>query len=269
MPWLLISRILEAIGATLSVPFSLTTMTTPSHWTTWFQVTAVALLSGLAVAACVPFIGAMVQAVSSVYLNQKVDILSSYRSSLRRAPALFRTSLLFLAAVALLMLILAVLSHFSVTGIRSATGGTGPYLPIRFFVLLMLTAIAIYVIPKFIMFDKVVILENKSGIQALGRSWSLLSGKADSDWPARFWLRNVIVLLMIVLVYAAIRLLFSLFAIAIKVVVPEPAMTGAMLSYITGGAAEMLSMLFGGVVAVVFYFDTCNRQKKLGFVSTT
>ena len=119
-----------------------------------------------------------------------------------------------------------------------------------------------YAIPKLFLFDKVVILEDRAYYQAVKRSLDLLTGKADSSWPAGYWLRFVILMNLIVLIHLAVYIVFGVPAAIIQFLVPESLATVArVVSEVVNNLAGLIAGLFGSVCVVVFYYDIRNRKE--------
>ena len=133
---------------------------------------------------------ALIHATSCVYLDREVLVWDAYRFVLNRLGRYFLTSMLFVVVCGALVffpiIIGAFLFYLSELVLSSGWWSivTWP----------LLALVPTYGIIKLLLFDKVVIIENVGYAAALGRSWNLLAGKAQSDWPRGYFLRLVILL---------------------------------------------------------------------------
>jgi len=208
------------------------------------------------------FAGAMYYAVSSVYLNRAFGIFSSYRSALGRVPALVYTSLLFFLTIVSLLLGPTFFGIVCVETLRRGIGLGWWQGLVYLFLWISLAVIALYAMSKLLMFDRVVILEDTRGIEALKRSWCLMGGKAKGSWPARHWMRYTVLLLVLGLAWIAIRLLLMVPVKIMEPLYPESlAAVGTVVSYGILSIGDAVAILFWSVCGTVFYFDLRNRKE--------
>ncbi len=201
--------------------------------------------------------GAMIHAVSSVYLGRQIVIKEAYRFVLGRLGRFFLTSCLFvISAVGLTVfpILMGVLLFYLFRELTSSGWWSAlTWLP--------LSLIPLYGITKLLLWDKVVIIENGAYLRALKRSWDLLSGKADSPWPRGYFTRLVILLNLFMLVYLAIHTLFRIPALLIALLIPEPRFVGTVVEQFLTSAGSLVAGIFGSVGMVVFYYDIRNRKE--------
>jgi len=226
-----------------------------------WMIAAVLAIGASAVITC-GFAAATYYAVSSVYVNQEFGIFSSYRSALSKAPALVYTTFLFFLTIIILLLVLGLFGRVLVEILGNWVGAYWWQGLSYVFIVIAPLMVAFYVMSKFLLFDRVVILEDKRGIQALKRSWRLLSGKATGAWPARYWLRFMILMLILLIAWIAMRLILVVPVNMIESLFPESlAGVGTALSYVIMSIGDAVAILFWMVCGIVFYFDVRNRKE--------
>lgn len=259
IPWLVTAAI--AIASAVLVGVVGLTWRSLGGLPLWILIVAgVALIPSIAVV-MIGFMylaqGAMIHAVSSVYLGRQIMIKEAYRFVLGRLGRFFFTSCLFvISAVGLTVfpILMGVLLFYLFQELTSSGWWSAlTWLP--------LSLIPLYGITKLLLWDKVVIIENGAYIGALKRSWGLLSGKADSPWPRGYFLRLVILLNIFMLVYLAIHLLFRTPALLIALLIPEPRFLGTVVEQFLTSASSLVAGIFGSVGMVVFYYDIRNRKE--------
>ena len=161
--------------------------------------------------------GALIHAVSSVHLGREVEVKQSYGFVLNRLARFVLTSLLFILVIILSVVvafILGVILFFMFRAIASSGWWSAVTWPLLLF-------IPAYTIPKLLLFDKVVIIEDMAYGEALKRSWNLLTGEAGGSWPRGYWMKLVVLLHIFILINIAISLLFGPPAAALSHLFPE------------------------------------------------
>lgn len=260
IPWL-VTVGLVAIAIVIAVVVGLTRQTL-GETSLWILiiVAVVALPSLIAALVAIFYLsqGALIHAVSSIYLGRKVLVSEAYRYVLARLGRFVLTSFLFiLAAVVLLGASLALGVIFFL--ISRALTSSGWWSAFTWPILIILP---VYGTLKMLLFDKVVIIEDQSYASALRRSWGLLSGKADGPWPRGYLLRLLILLQLFVLINIAISLLFGTPSALMAGLFPESLkIVAEILGRILGSLGNLIAGIFGSVGLVVFYYDIRNRKE--------
>jgi hypothetical protein len=206
--------------------------------------------------------GAVIHAVSSIYLGRGVSVKESYKFILGKIGKFIFTSLLFMV-----VLFGSVVSAILV--------GAAIYFPLEMMfgrgIVLLLLMIMVgsvlllfptYIMLKLMLFDKAVVVEDKTYMEALKRSWNLLSGKADSEWPRGYLLRLIILLHIFVAIYLGVTMLFAPVALIIEFAVPKDfSIIGEVIGNIISYAAGIAAQVYFSVCLVVFYYDIRNRKE--------
>jgi len=225
-------------------------------------LTVIPTLGVLVMAAYQLSTGALIHAVSSIYLGREIVIGEAVRFVMGKLVRLVLTSILFTLVVlgCAIPVFLAggvpfLFLGVSVESVLLATFGT-----------LLFAAVPFYVFPKWLLFDKVVIIEDGAYVEALRRSWDLMTGKASGEWPKGYWIRLVILLHLFMFIYLAIYTLFQLPAQMVSLVAhgsPWLLIVLTILFQILSQIGSLIATLFGSVCMVVFYYDI--RIRKEGF----
>jgi len=262
IPWLAIIAI--AVVAVAVVGIYGLTGESLGETVTWavIVVAALAIPSVLVAIVGLYFVStaAVIHAVSLAYLGRAVRIRAAYSFVFQRLGRYFFTSMLFTVAV-VLMIAAAPVAGVAFYILSSLVTSSGWWSAVTWPFLLL---IPMYAFTKFLLFDKVVIIEDVAYIQALRRSWQLLSGKADSSWPKSYFVRLVILLNLFFFINIAISLLFSTPATIIAALFPGSiAIVGKVIGQILEHTGSVVAGLFGSVCLVVFYYDI--RHRKEGF----
>jgi len=201
--------------------------------------------------------GALIHAVSSIYLGRKIMVKEAYRFVYGRLGRFFLTSCLFTITAFGMVLLPMITGAFLFYAFRDVTGSgwwsvvTWPLLAI----------IPLYGITKLLLFDKVVIIENDAYAGALKRSWHLLSGKADSPWPRGYFLRLVILLHIFMLVYLTIDMIFRMPTAVLGLLLSQPGMLVNIVNQFMAQLSGLVAGIFIAVGMVVFYYDIRNRKE--------
>lgn len=201
--------------------------------------------------------GALIHAVSSVYLGREVVVGEAYRFVLNRLGRFFLTSLLFVVAVMAFIfcpIIAGVVLYFVFQQVTSS----GWWSAIFWLPLMLVPA---YAILKLLLFDKVVIIENVAYVSALKRSWDLMVGKAEGEWPRGYFLRLVILLHLFLLINITIYMLFQAPATLFSLLVSDWPILANIVSQVLSNLGSLIGGIFGSVCMVVFYYDIRNRKE--------
>lgn len=201
--------------------------------------------------------GALIYAVSSIYLGKEVLVKGAYRFVLSRLGRFFLTSCLFVLAACGFVAFSTLIGALLFGAFKAATSSgwwsavTWPFLAV----------IPMYGITKLLLFDKVVIIEDEAYGKALKRSWHLLTGKADSPWPRGFFLRLVILINLFFLINMAISIVFRTPGAVFSLLLSEPQWLGAIVNQVLTSIGSLVAGVFGSVCMVVFYYDIRNRKE--------
>ncbi|MBI4963516.1 MAG: hypothetical protein HY913_09595 [Desulfomonile tiedjei] len=259
IPWLAMA----AIGIVAAIIVGIVGLTWKSlgGFPTWILIVAGAALIPSAFVFLIGVFylaqGAMIHAVSSIYIGRPIMIKEAYRFVFGRLGRLFLTTCLFgLAAIGMVALPM-ISGSFIFFAFREVTGSgwwsvvTWPFLAI----------IPFYGITKLMLFDKVVIIEGVAYGSALKRSWNLLSGKAEGPWPRGYFLKLIILLHILILVWIAIDILFNVPATLLALFLSEPSWLGTVVKQFVAQIAGLVAGIFMAVSMVVFYYDIRNRKE--------
>jgi hypothetical protein len=201
--------------------------------------------------------GALIHAVSATYLGREVFIGESYRFVMPRLGRYVLTSLLFVCAafVFLVASVALAIGSFFLFRVLTSSGWWSvlTWLP--------LSLIPTYGITKLLLFDKVVLIEDVAYMEALKRSWLLLTGKAGGEWPRGYLLRLIILLNLFVLIYFTIAMLFQLPASLIQLFFAEAGLFTSVLAQVLSNLGGVIAGVFSSVCMVVFYYDIRNRKE--------
>jgi hypothetical protein len=259
IPWL-ITMAMFAVIAIVAVLVGINFRTLGSTSTVVLIILGITVIPSVLVVAIALFYlsqGALIHAVSSIYLGREILVREAYRFVLSRLGKYFLTSMLFVLAVFGFTIVSAVIvaifyflfAQFTSSGWWSAV----TWLPLFF--------LCWYCITKLLIFDKVVIIEDIAYGQALSRSWNLLTGKAEGVWPSRYWVRFNLLISIFVLINITISLIFQTPATVMKLTVPHIQLYASILEQILSQLGNLIAGLFGSVCMVVFYYDIRNRKE--------
>lgn len=204
--------------------------------------------------------GALIHAVSSVYLGREIRVGEAYSFALGRLRKLIVAYMIVIALM--LGIVLATVAagaavYFLFYALTSSTGAAVLW-SIVFW--LALAVVPMYVGTKLVLVDKVIIIEDAEYMEALKRSWSLLSGKADGPWPRGYFVRLIVLMNLFLLINLAVGLLFQIPA-AMLMLAPLPETLASILNHVLSNAGSVVASLFGSVCMVIFYYDIRNRKE--------
>ncbi len=204
--------------------------------------------------------GALIHAISFIYLGREVRVREAYRFVLARLGRFVLTSFLMaLAAMGFVFvpIFLGAIFYFVFSLLISGW----KLIVLMVFASLFLLVIPLYGIAKLLLFDKVVIIENKAYITALKRSWDLISGKADDGWPRSFFIRLVVLLHVSFFIILTIYVLFQTPGALLSMLLSEWRLPVNILSQLLTTIGNVVGTLFGSVCLVVFYYDLRIRKE--------
>lgn len=204
--------------------------------------------------------GALIHAVALIYLGKRVEVKQAYRFVMGRLWRFVFTSLL--AALAMMgAMIIPVAIGVVLFLLSELIFGSGWWSAITW---IPLAVIPTYALPKIMLFDKAVIIEDVAYVEALKRSWYLVDGKAEGPWPRSYWLRIVILFHIFIFINMGVYMLFGLPAAVVALLMPESfGVAGQIISEVVKQVGGLVSGLFASVCLVVYYYDI--RVRKEGF----
>ncbi len=153
--------------------------------------------------------GALIHAVSSVYLGKEIRVGEAYTFAFGRLRKLFflispcgadscrHQHWAFIVGALLYFLFLQILSTVWAV-----------LLSLPFW--LALLCVPAYAFFKLMLVDKVIIIEDMAYAEAIKRIWKLISGKAEGDWPRGYFLRVVILFHVFILINIVVSLIFQI-----------------------------------------------------------
>jgi hypothetical protein len=239
----------------------------------WLAVIAMVTLVPLVVVAVVilytlPHV-AMICAVSQIHLGKDILIGQAYRAALPKLGGYLLTQFLLLLVMTGLMMVsglaaglIALVMGLGIAVTRSG-GASFSIVLLTVFVIGVFLAPLAYCIPRLLLVDKVVILENCSGVEALKRSWRLMSGRALHRWyTSYYWIFGILLVLFIPLQWA-IQILFQGPAWLLAYVLPGSKWLGTYASQIMSYLGGLLAGVFVSASLVLFYYSIRNRREGL------
>jgi hypothetical protein len=210
--------------------------------------------------------GAIIHAVSCIYLERPVLIGAAYRFVMGRFWKFLLTSL----EISLVALVLFVVPIGLMGGLGllfyylfEAFAGSGWWSAFTWPLLLMLLVIPFYCITKMLLWDKVLIIEDVAYGDSFRRSWNLMSGRAEGVWPKTHFMRLVVLLHLFIFISIAVAYFFELPPTLIKIFLSGKSVVWEVITQVFHQIGSVLGGLFGSVCMVIFYYDL--RSRKEGF----
>jgi hypothetical protein len=200
--------------------------------------------------------GAMIHAVSFIYLSRNIVIKEAYRFVMGKLGRFVFTSFLFVAAAVGFVttpILLGIGAYFAFGLFTSGwwSAATWPFLML----------IPAYGITKLLLFDKVVIIEDTAYLAALKRSWRLIGGKAAEGWPKSYFMRLIVLLHLFVLINLTIAMVFQAPAAFVAAITSEHVIVARIFEQLLSTLGSLVGSVFGSVCLVVFYYDLRNRKE--------
>jgi hypothetical protein len=200
--------------------------------------------------------GAVVNAVSSIYLGREAPVKESYTITRHKAKELL------LSWFSVLLVILGWSIVFSPVAIAMsviASTISGSSIIIKIPIALALLCAPLYLSVKFGLIWEIIMIEGVAYSAARRRSSKLLSGNVSVKCPKSYFTRYAILMSIGLLVYGSISVLLS--APGCALIVAGLNATATVLSYICLIASHILGYAFFSVASVVFYYDIRNRKE--------
>ncbi len=205
---------------------------------------------------------AIIYAVSAIYLGRAPKVIESYRLVMGKLWKFILTSLLFMFVVLGSLVLTGVVCGVLYFLLALLFGKGILAIVITVLVGMILLLAPTYLALKLMLFDKAVIVEDMAYTEALKRSWRLLTGKADSQFPRGYFVRLVILLHVFVAIYFGISMLFMPLSLILEFSLPQDLrIIGTIVSNILSSAAGVIAQVYFGVCLVVFYYDIRNRKE--------
>lgn len=205
---------------------------------------------------------AIIYAVSAIYLGQAPKVIESYRLVMGKLGKFILTSMLFMFVILASLVVTGVVSVGLYFLLVMLFGKGVLAIVITALVVMILLLAPTYLALKLMLFDKAVIVEDLAYTEALKRSWRLLTGKADSQFPRGYFVRLVILLHVFVAIYFGISMLFMPVSLIVEFALPQDLrIIGSIVGNILSSAAGIIAQVYFGVCLVVFYYDIRNRKE--------
>jgi hypothetical protein len=211
---------------------------------------------------------ALIHALSETYLGRDVPIAQAYRFAWTKLVRYILTSSLMVLAAFGLVLGSTVAAALLTIPLAVGLAWTGSlHSPVWIVLLGFLATVAFvvplaYCLPRLLLFDKVVIIEESAYSDALGRSWNLLSGRAGESWyTSYYWLFGTLLLVLIPLQWG-IHFLFQGPALLMVYLWPASKVVGTYSAQVLSTFGSLLTRLYVGAALVLFYY--CIRSRKEG-----
>lgn len=204
--------------------------------------------------------GALIHAVSSIYLGREVRVGEAYSFALGRLRKLIFTYILvtFLMLGVLIAVGAAGTAVFFLFYAITSSSGWTILISLPFWLALVL--VTVYVGLKLLLIDKVIIIEDLGYTDAIKRSWTLLAGKMDGPWPIRWYvIRLFALLILFILINMVVSLLFQIPGMLLMLLLPQT--LASILNHILSNVGSVVASLFGAVCMVIFYYDLRNRKE--------
>ncbi|HTY22720.1 MAG TPA: hypothetical protein VMC85_06295 [Desulfomonilaceae bacterium] len=244
-------------------------------WPMWIVIVAAVMIIPAVIVMLIGLFylsqGAMIHAVSSIYLGREILVKQAYRFVMARLGRFVLTSFLFAIAVfclAILLVLIGVAAYFVFKALISSDWW--PAIPWVIQLLMVLVTIAAFMalllipaygITKLLLFDKVVIIEDNAYFGALKRSWNLVRGKVDEGWPKSHFMRLVVLLHLFILINLTMGIIFQAPGAVLGAVLSEHRIVGQILTQLLSTLGSLVGGIFGSVCLVVFYYDLRNRKE--------
>lgn len=188
---------------------------------------------------------ALIETVSRVHSGRPVTIGDAYRSALRSAPAIFVGSIVvglaYLGIVIGILVIGGLLAGVLFAADQLALGGL-----VLFLAIVALVVVGAYVGIRWAAWNQAVVLEHRGPIDALRRSWGLLTG---SMW------RTALLLLGLALVSLVANVLLGIVGGILGSLLP-----GAWSGVVTAILA-VLTVSWGPILLTLIFFDLRARHE--------
>jgi hypothetical protein len=189
--------------------------------------------------------GALARSVSERFLGGAPTIWAAYRAVLRRSLALIWAYFLFGLVLIGGLLLAAVLIGISV-GVGGAAGLVVA-IPLGFLTVVGLILLAL----RFLLVTQVIVIEDRRGTGALGRSWDLMRG--------HFW-RGVLILIFAAVLGGILGLVLSV-PVGIVAGLGSNPVARAVVQQVVQQLGNILAVPFGSIAFTLLYYDSRIRKE--------
>jgi hypothetical protein len=204
---------------------------------------------------------AMTYCVSSIYLGQEPSIKECYSFAWKKIFKLVLTQLVAFG-LTLVILILCGVAGVAVYFLLKAITDSGFLIAfVAVPIWIALAMVPFYFILKLMLMDKVVVIEDEGYLEALKRSWDLLSGKIQDEFPKNTFTRFMILMSVFSLISLAVGIVVQVPGKLLSLALPEYA--GLILDQLLSYGAQIISGIFWAAGTVIFYYDI--RIRREGF----
>ncbi len=270
IPWIIVAGI-ALIGILAALLFGITWQTL---WDLplWILVvgTIVLIPASVVAAALLLFLpqAALIHAISETYLGRDIPIAEAYRFAWTKLVRFVLTYYLMMVAGFGLVIASALAAALVTVPLIVGLAWAGSLQSLAWMIVVAMISTVVflvplaYCLPRLLLFDKVVIIEDSAYADALKRSWNLLSGRAGAAWyTSYYWLFGMLLLVLIPLQWA-IYFLFEGPALLLIYLLPAPKIVGTYAGQVLSTFGSLLTRLYVGAVMVLFYY--CIRGRKEG-----
>ncbi len=189
--------------------------------------------------------GALARSISERFLGGAPTIWAAYQVVLRRSLALMWAYFLFGLVMMGGLLLAGVLIGISV-GVGGAAGLVVA-IPVGFVTVVALVVLSL----RLLLVTQVIVIEDRRGTEALGRSWDLMRGN--------FW-RGVLILIFAGVLGAILGLVLSLPAGVVAGFALNPA-ARSVLQQVVQQLGNILAVPFGSIAFTLLYYDSRIRKE--------
>jgi hypothetical protein len=206
--------------------------------------------------------GALIHAVSETYLGHSTSIEGSYSAIRKRLGQLVGTMILWGVLVFLWPVLAAVVSAILVPAL-SAAGVGGVFMGLVTVIAFVITIwLAIRLLLNWMLVDKVVVLEAKSGMRALRRSKDMMNARTEPGFWKRPKNKAGLILLLGFLIAGGIQLTFQLPGVILTIIAPGSLVVSTIMGLLNI-VSTSLATVFTATAMILFYYDI--RLRKEGF----
>jgi hypothetical protein len=270
IPWIIVAGI--ALIGILAAHFLGITLQTLWELPLWTLVvgTVVLVPASVVAGALLLFLpqAALIHAISETYLGRDIPIAQAYRFAWTKLVRFVLTYYLMMLAAFGLVIASTIAAGLLAVPLVVALAWTGSWQSPGWILVIALIATVVFVLPlayclpKLLLFDKVVIIEDLAYADALKRSWNMLSGRAGAAWyTSYYWLFGMLLLVLIPLQWA-IYFLFEGPALLLIYLLPGPKVVGTYAGQVLSTFGSLLTHLYVAAVMVSFYY--CVRGRREG-----
>lgn len=239
VPYLLLIPIIVMVGSTLLVTRDPAALKNPGVILALVGLGLVFLWLNFA------SMGALARSISERFLGGAPTIWAAYQVVLRRSLALMWAYFLFGLAMIGGLLVAGVLIGVSV-GVGGAAGLVVA-IPLGFVTVVGLVVLTL----RLLLVTQVIVIEDRRGTEALGRSWDLMRGN--------FW-RGVLILIFAAVLGGILGLVLALPVGVVAGLASNPA-ARSVLQQVVQQLGNILAVPFGSIAFTLLYYDSRIRKE--------